>query len=200
MSDVALALSDFCIFPFDRHSFRRSTLQSCRPRQRARRIQMPSRIGVTCALCHSTVNDALTKGIGNRLDGWPNRDLDVGAIVALSPSVKPYEQALGLDEATIRKVFRSWGPGRYDAELIHDGKAFRPDGKTAATLLPAAFGLSGVNLHTYTGWGSITHWNAYVANTQMHGRGTFFDPRLNDPVKFPVAQRTHTTSGTLRMK
>ena len=150
----------------------------------------PTRIGITCALCHSTVNDAMTKGIGNRLDGWPNRDLDVGAIVALAPRLTPYEQALRLDAETIRKVLRSWGPGKYDAELIHDGKAFRPDGKSGATLLPAAFGLAGVNLHTYTGWGSITHWNAYVANTQMHGRGTFFDPRLNDPAKFPVAQRT----------
>jgi hypothetical protein len=150
----------------------------------------PTRIGITCALCHSTVNDAMTKGIGNRLDGWPNRDLDVGAIVALAPRLTPYEQALRLDAETIRKVLRSWGPGKYDAELIHDGKAFRPDGKSGATVLPAAFGLAGVNLHTYNGWGSVTHWNAYVANTQMHGRGTFFDPRLNDPAKYPVAQRT----------
>jgi mono/diheme cytochrome c family protein len=151
----------------------------------------PTRIGITCALCHSTVNDALTKGIGNRLDGWPNRDLNYGAIVAFAPSVKPIVQALQLDEATIRKVLRSWGPGKYDAELIQDGKAFRPDGKSAATVLPAAFGMKGVNLHTYTGWGSVTHWNAYVAVTQMHGRGRFYDPRLNDPAKFPVAQRTH---------
>ncbi len=150
----------------------------------------PARIGITCALCHSTVNDALTKGIGNRLDGWPNRDLDVGAIVALSPKLTPFEQALQLDAETIRKVLRSWGPGKYDAELIHDGKAFRPDGKSGATLLPAAFGLAGINLHTYTGWGSVTHWNAYVAVTQMHGKGTFSDPRLNNAAKFPVAQRT----------
>jgi hypothetical protein len=152
---------------------------------------VPTRIGITCALCHSTVNDALTKGIGNRLDGWPNRDVNVGAIVAMAPKLTPFEQALQLDAATIRKVLQSWGPGKYDAELIHDGKAFRPDGKSAATLLPAAFGLQGVNLHTYTGWGSITHWNAYVAVTQMHGRGRFYDPRLNDAAKFPVAHRTH---------
>jgi hypothetical protein len=151
----------------------------------------PTRIGITCALCHSTVNDALTKGIGNRLDGWPNRDLNVGAIVAMSPRLTPFEQALSLDAETIRKVLRSWGPGKYDAELIQDGKAFRPDGKSAATLLPAAFGLQGINLHTYTGWGSITHWNAYVAVTQMHGRGRFYDPRLNDPKKYPIAQKTH---------
>jgi len=151
----------------------------------------PTRIGITCALCHSTVNDALTKGIGNRLDGWPNRDLNVGAIVALAPRLTPFEQALQIDSQTVRKVLRSWGAGKYDAELIHDGKAFRPDGKSAATLLPAAFGMAGINLHTYTGWGSVTHWNAYVAVTQMHGKGTFVDARLNDPAKYPVAQRTH---------
>ena len=70
-----------------------------------------------------------------------------------------------------------------------DGKAFRPDGATAATLLPAAFGLAGVNLHTYTGWGSVTHWNAFVANLEMMGSGTFYDPRLNDATKFPLAAR-----------
>jgi mono/diheme cytochrome c family protein len=146
-------------------------------------------IGITCALCHSTVDDSFVKGIGQRLDGWPNRDLDIGAIVALAPTLKPFEQALQLDDATIRKVLKSWGPGRYDAELNQDGKGARPDGKTAATLLPAAFGLVGINLHTYGGWGSVTHWNAYVANTQMHGKGTFYDPRLNDPERFPVAAR-----------
>jgi cytochrome c peroxidase len=151
----------------------------------------PTRIGITCALCHSTVNDALTKGIGNRLDGWPNRDLNVGAVVAMAPRLTPFEQALQLDAATIRKVLQSWGPGKYDAELIHDGRAFRPDGKSGATLLPAAFGMQGINLHTYTGWGSVTHWNAYVAVTQMHGRGRFYDPRLNNPTKYPIAQRTH---------
>ena len=148
-------------------------------------------IGITCAICHSTVNDSFMKGIGERLDGWPNRDLDVGAIVALAPSLKPFEQELQLDDATIRKVLKSWGPGKYDAELNQDGQGFRPDGKTAATLIPAAFGQAGVNLHTYSGWGSVTHWNAYVANTQMHGKGTFFDPRMNDPKQFPVAARAN---------
>jgi mono/diheme cytochrome c family protein len=147
-------------------------------------------IGIQCALCHSTVDDSLVKGIGRRLDGWPNRDLDVGAIISLAPSLAPNEKALQKDAATIRKVLRSWGPGRYDAELNQDGRAFRPDGKTGATVLPAAFGLAGVNLHTYTGWGSVTHWNAYVAVTQMHGQGTFFDPRLADAKRFPVAART----------
>ena len=147
-------------------------------------------MGITCALCHSTVNSNLQTGIGSRLDGWPNRDLNVGAIVSLAPNLKPFEETLGIDNATLLKALKAWGPGKYDAELIHDGKAFRPDGKTAATLLPPAFGMVGINLHTYTGWGSVTHWNAYVAITQMHGKGTFYDPRLNDKERFPVAART----------
>jgi hypothetical protein len=146
-------------------------------------------IGITCAICHSTVDDSFIKGIGERLDGWPNRDLDIGAIVALAPDLQPMAEPLGIDVATLTKVLKSWGPGKYDAEVNQDGKAFRPDGKTAATVLPAAFGLAGVNLHTYSGWGSVTHWNAYVAVTQMHGKGIFFDPRLNDPERFPVAVR-----------
>jgi hypothetical protein len=109
--------------------------------------------------------------------------------VSLSPTLAPFATALQTDEATIRKVLTSWGPGRYDAELNLDGRALRPSGKPAATLLPAAFGLAGVNLHTYNGWGSVTYWNAYVANTQMHGKGVFFDPRLNDTRRFPVAAR-----------
>jgi hypothetical protein len=147
-------------------------------------------VGIACAFCHSTVDDRITQGIGSRLDGWPNRDLNVGAVVAMAPNLAPFADLLGVDEDTVRKVLNSWGPGRYDAELNHDGKAFRPDGATGATLLPAAFGLAGVNLHTYTGWGSVTHWNAYVANTQMHGKGTFYDPRLNDPERFPLAVKS----------
>jgi hypothetical protein len=147
-------------------------------------------IGITCAFCHSTVDDSFAKGIGRRLDGWPNRDLDVGAIVAMAPDLSQFTALLGVDDATVRKVLKSWGPGRYDAELNQDGKAFRPDGKTAATVIPAAFGLLGVNLHTYTGWGSVTYWNAYVANTQMYGKGTFFDPRImRDPSQFPVGAK-----------
>jgi hypothetical protein len=146
-------------------------------------------VGITCALCHSTVDNSLAPGIGQRLDGWANRDLNVGAIVALSPNLTPVANLLGVDEATVRTVLQSWGPGKFDAELFLDGKAFRPDGKSAATLLPPAFGLVGVNLHTWTGWGSVTHWNAFVANLEMHGQGTFYDPRLNDPVKFPIAAR-----------
>jgi hypothetical protein len=144
-------------------------------------------MGITCALCHSTVDDAFIPGIGHRRDGWPNRDLNVGAIASLAPNLEPVAKRLHADVDTVKKVFASWGPGKYDAEILEDGKAFRPDGKSAATLLPPAFGLAGVNLHTYGGWGSVTHWNAYVANTQMHGKGTFYDPRMNDAVKYPIA-------------
>jgi hypothetical protein len=146
-------------------------------------------IGIQCAFCHSTVDSTFAPGIGRRLDGWPNRDLNVGAIINLSPDLSFFANLLGVDQATVRTVLQSWGPGKFDAALQLDGKAFRPDGKSGATLLPAAFGLAGVNLHTYTGWGSVTYWNAFVANLDMHGNGTFFDPRLDDPVKFPIARR-----------
>jgi cytochrome c5 len=148
-----------------------------------------SSIGLTCAVCHSTVNNSFAPGIGKRLDGWPNRDLNVGAIVSLAPNLKPVTDLLGVDAATVKKVLAAWGPGKFDAELFLDGKGFRPDGKSAATLIPPAYGLAGVNLHTYTGWGSIPYWNAFVANLEMHGQGSFFDARLDDPVKFPVAAR-----------
>ena len=146
-------------------------------------------IGIQCSLCHSTVDNSLVPGIGKRLDGWANRDLNVGAIIGLAPDLTSVANLLGVDEATVRFVLKSWGPGKFDAQLFLDGKAFQPNGKSAATLLPPAFGLSGVNLHTSTGWGSVTYWNAFVANLEMHGKGTFFDPRLNDPVQFPVAAR-----------
>lgn len=146
-------------------------------------------LGTTCALCHSTVNDSFAPGIGERLDGWPNRDLNVGAIVASSADLSFFVDALQVDEATVLQVLNAWGPGRYDALLVLDGKGFKPDGTTSSVVLPAAFGLAGVNLATYTGFGDVTYWNAYVANTQMHGIGTFFDPRLDDPVKYPVAAR-----------
>jgi hypothetical protein len=146
-------------------------------------------IGITCALCHSTVDDSFVKGIGRRLDGWPNRDLNVGAIVALAPNLQPIEQVLGADTAKVKAVLNSWGPGKYDAELNFDGKAMRPDGKSGATVLPAAFGLAGQNLHTYGGWGSIPYWNAYVANTQMRGQGIFVDRRLGIE-QFPLTSKT----------
>lgn len=146
-------------------------------------------IGLQCALCHSTVDNSVAQGIGRRLDGWANRDLNVGAIINLAPDLSTLSALLLVDDATVRKVLTAWGPGKFDAELFLDGKGFRPDGKSAAVLIPPAFGLAGVNLHTWTGWGSVTYWNAFVANLEMHGKGKFFDPRLNDPVQFPVAAR-----------
>jgi hypothetical protein len=155
-------------------------------------------IGIQCAFCHSTVDNSFAPGIGHRLDGWPNRDLNVGAIVALSPNLQPVATELGTDVPTVRKVLAAWGPGKFDAELALDGRGFRPDGTTAATLIPPAYGLAGVNLHTFEGWGTVTYWNAFVANLEMHGQGTFYDPRLDDATRFPLAARnrlghvTHT--------
>ena len=144
-------------------------------------------IGITCASCHSTVDNSFAQGIGKRLDGWPNRDLNVGAIISLTDNALPIANMLHVDEATLRDVLSKWGPGKYPAILFMDGKAFRPDGKIAANLIPAAFGLKNIELTTYTGWGSISYWNAFVANLEMHGKGNFSDPRLNDPVKYPIA-------------
>jgi hypothetical protein len=144
-------------------------------------------VGIRCALCHSTADDSFAPGIGRRLDGWANRDLNVGAIVALAPDLSYFADLLGVDQPTVRAVLNSWGPGKFDAALALDGKAFRPDGGPAATLIPPAFGLAGVNLHTSTGWGSVTHWNALVAVLEMHGKGTFYDPRLDDAARFPIA-------------
>lgn len=146
-------------------------------------------MGIQCAFCHATVDDSFAPGIGKRLDGWANRDLNVGAIVSLAPNLTPFSDLLGVDVATVKKVLGSWGPGRFDAELDKDGKAFRPDGKQAGTLIPPAFGLAGVNLHTWTGFGSVTYWNAYVAVTEMHGSGTFYDARLNG-AQYPVASKS----------
>jgi hypothetical protein len=155
-------------------------------------------VGITCALCHSTVDNSLTFGIGHRLDGWANRDLDVGKIVAAAPDLSPFANLLGVSEATVRAVLNSWGPGKFDAELILDGKAFNPQQVTdgvvtgtnvpGATLIPNAFGLAGYNEHTWTGsWGTVSYWNAFVGNLEMRGIGRFFDPRLNNAAKFPIA-------------
>ena len=156
-----------------------------------------SSMGIQCALCHSTVDNSFAPGIGKRLDGWANRDLNVGAIIALSPDLSPLQTLLSTDRATVVAVLNSWGPGKFDAELVLDGKAFNPQQVTdgvvtgtnvsGATLIPPAFGLAGVNLHTWTGWGSIPYWNAFVANIEMHGKGTFYDPRLDNAAQFPIA-------------
>ncbi|MBC8023923.1 MAG: c-type cytochrome [Burkholderiales bacterium] len=119
------------------------------------------RLGVTCALCHSTVDNSFAPGIGKRLDGWPNRDLNPGAIIALSPALTPAQKA----------VFNSWGKGKYDAR-------FNLDGLNGPTVIPPAFGLLGVHRITFTGDGEeIAYWNRYVAVTQMGGHGSFSDSR-----------------------
>jgi mono/diheme cytochrome c family protein len=121
-----------------------------------------TQLGITCALCHSTVDNRVAKGIGSRLDGWPNRDLNPGAIIALSPAV----------DATQKAVYHSWGAGKFDPR-------FNIDGKSTPVVIPPAYGLAGVNLATYTGDGPVSYWNEYVAVTQMHGQGNFSDPRIN---------------------
>jgi len=154
-----------------------------------------SSIGLTCAVCHSTVDDSVAPGVGRRIDGLANRDLNVGAIAAAAPNLAPVQQLLqiadpGITIEQIRQVLLSWGPGKFDAELFLDGKAFQPNGRSAATLIPNARGLAGHNLHTWTGgWGSIPYWNAFVAVNEMHGIGTFFDERFDDASQFPIAAR-----------
>jgi hypothetical protein len=146
-------------------------------------------MGIQCSLCHSTVDNSLAPGVGRRLDGWANRDLDVGAIVNLSPDLSAVSSLLGVPEATVRTVLSGWGPGHFNAQLFLDRKAVGPGGSPAeaAALIPPAFGLAGVNMATFTGFGSATYWNAFVANLEMHGKGTFVDSRLGDAAQFPVA-------------
>jgi len=124
------------------------------------------RLGITCALCHSTVDNSFAPGIGHRKDGWPNRDLNVGAIIALSPAIPPAQKA----------VLNSWGPGKYDPRT-------NIDGKSTPLVLPPAYGLARIKNETYTAEGPISYWNAYVAVTQMHGQGNFSDPRLGIDIK-----------------
>jgi hypothetical protein len=115
----------------------------------------------------------------------------VGKIIASAPDLSAFSSMLQVDDAEVRRILRAWGPGKYDASLSMDGKGFRPDGQTAAVLIPAAYGMAGVNNHTWAGErGTVSYWNAYVAVTQMHGKGTFIDPRLNNAEQFPVAART----------
>lgn len=144
-------------------------------------------MGITCAFCHSTVDDSLAPGIGRRLDGWANRDLNVGAIISLAPNLGSFETLLGVNRDVVVAVLGAWGPGKFDAQLILDGKTSTPTGGPAATLIPPAFGLSGMHLHTSTGWGSVPYWNAFVAVLEMGGKGIFFDSRLNNGVQFPIA-------------
>ena len=125
-----------------------------------------TRVGITCALCHSTVDDSVMSGIGRRLDGRPNLSLNPGAIIALSPAL----------DAAKKAVYNSWGAGRYDPR-------FNQDGKNGPVVIPPAFGLAGVRQTTYTGDGDISYWNSYVAVTQMGGHGSFKEPRLGIAVE-----------------
>lgn len=130
-----------------------------------------TKVGITCALCHSSVDDSFAPGIGRRLDGWANTDLNVGAIVALSPA---------LDDAT-KAEFRTWGPGKYDPRHhAFDGTNIIPlNSPSLPVVIPPAYGLKGVGFETFTGDGPISYWNSYVGVSQMGGHGTFNDPRIN---------------------
>jgi mono/diheme cytochrome c family protein len=129
-----------------------------------------TKVGVTCALCHSSVDDSFAPGIGKRLDGWAATDLDVGAVVALSPA---------LDEAT-KAEFRTWGPGMYDPRHhAFDGANIIPlNTPSVPIVIPPIYGLKGVGFETFTGDGPISYWNSYVGVGQMGGRGNFADPRI----------------------
>ena len=127
------------------------------------------RVGITCAICHSTVDNSFTTGIGRRLDGWPNRDLDVGKIVALSPSPLI---------APLKPILNAWGPGMYDPRI-------NLDGQNHPVVIPPAFGLRNIAKEIYTGDGPVSYWNEYVAVTQMHGHGQFIDPRINVSINNP---------------
>jgi len=164
-----------------------------------------TKVGFTCALCHSTVDNSVAPGIGARIDGLANRDLNVGAIIATAPNLDPVVNLLRLapQDASItaqdvRNVLHSWGPGKFDAELFLDGKAFNTQQTTngavtgtnvsGSVLIPNAYGLAGHNLHTWTGgWGTVSYWNAFVAVNELHGIGTFFDERFDDATQFPIA-------------
>lgn len=136
-------------------------------------------IGITCASCHSTVDDSVQPGIGRRLDGHPNRDFNPGAILALTPGIGTLAQSLGVSKAGAVAALNSWGPGRYDAR-------FNQDKQSHPVLIPPAYGLKEVPLETYTGEGPVTYWNNYVAVTQMGAHGNFSDPRLGlDIVQTP---------------
>ena len=134
-----------------------------------------TRVGITCALCHSSVDDSLTKGIGKRLDGWANTDLNVGAIVALSPA---------LDAAT-KAEFNAWGPGRYDPRHhAFDGTRIIPlNSPSLPVVLPPIYGLRNVGFETFTGDGPISYWNSYVGVGQMGGQGNFRDPRVGIDIR-----------------
>lgn len=121
-----------------------------------------TRVGITCALCHSTVDNSFAHGIGKRLDGWPNRDLIPGAIIALSPALTAEQRA----------VYNSWRPGIYDPR-------FNVDGINGPVVIPPAFGLQDIHKIVFTGDGDdLAYWNRYVGVIQMGGHGNFADARI----------------------
>ncbi|RLD18677.1 MAG: hypothetical protein DRI69_09875 [Bacteroidetes bacterium] len=143
-------------------------------------------VGVTCALCHSNVDDSFTNGIGSRKDGWANTDLNVGAILGFVDN-QALADILSVDVATFNSVVNNWGPGRFAPVLLMDGKVTKPNGELATLVIPPAYGLQGLTHETYTGWGEISYWNRFIGVLDMGGQGNFTDPRLNDPEKFPLA-------------
>jgi Cytochrome c len=133
-------------------------------------------LGITCALCHSTVDNSVLPGVGKRLDGWPNRDLNPGAIIALTPGLPSMTATLGVDNTAAKAALESWGAGRYDAR-------FNQDKESHPVLMPPAYGLRDVAVETYTGEGPVSYWNAYVAVTQMGAHGNFVDERLGIAIR-----------------
>jgi mono/diheme cytochrome c family protein len=142
-----------------------------------------TRIGISCAFCHSSVDDAVAHGIGNRRDGWPNHDLAVGTILSLLPGLPTVASSLGVSPEALRSEFQSWPAGYYDARVNLDGRFAAPP-----VVIPPAYGLRGVGLETYTGEGPISYWNNYVAVTQMHGHGSFFDSKLGVRIEVPARE------------
>jgi hypothetical protein len=127
-------------------------------------------VGITCALCHSTVDDSFTDGIGKRLDGWANTDLNVGAIVALSPAI----------DSGLKAEFNAWGPGKYDPRhhAFDGARIIGLNSPSLPIVIPPIYGLRNVGFETYSGDGPISYWNSYVAVSQMGGQGTFEDSRI----------------------
>ncbi len=144
-------------------------------------------LGLQCSFCHSTVDDSFTAGIGHLLDGWPNRNLNPGAIIATSPNLAAFASILGTTADVLTTTLNSWGPGKFDAFIILDGKTARPDGGPAATLIPALFDVRGLGLVTWNGYGSLATWLPVVINLELHGQGVLSDSRLKNATQFPVA-------------
>jgi len=143
-------------------------------------------MGISCALCHSTVDDSFAPGIGKRQDGWANADLDVGKILGFVNNTA-LADILSVDVETFNSVVNNWGPGVFAPVLLLDGKVTKPNGELATVNIPPAYGLQGLTHETYTGWGEISYWNRFIGVLDMGGIGNFSDPRLNDPEKFPLA-------------